>query len=76
MTDTVVVGVQSSWVSKINWTSMVGPAVSLAAFFGLNLSAEELTKVVIGVQALQSIATIIFKTFFTTTVTPSSAAKV
>ena len=76
MAEVVQVEVKSTWYSKINWTAMVGPAVSIAAFFGLNLSADDLAKVVIGVQAVQSIVTMIWKTFFTTTVTPSSAAKV
>jgi hypothetical protein len=76
MVDSVQVDVKSSWLSKINWTQMVGPAVSVAAFFGLNLSADDMAKVIIGVQAVQSIATVIIKTFFSTTITPSSATKV
>lgn len=76
MAEVAEVDVKSAWYSKINWTQMVGPAVSVAAFFGLNLSADDMAKVIIGVQAVQSIVTVIMKTFFTTTVTPSSAAKV
>ena len=49
MADIAEVEVKSVWYSKINWTQMVGPAVSVAAFFGLNLSADDLAKVIIGV---------------------------
>lgn len=51
--------------SKINWTSLAGPAASLLAAYGLNLSAEQIISAVIGVQAVQSVFTIIFRTWFT-----------
>lgn len=75
----VYVPVESATASKVNWTSLVGPIASvLAVVTGgkLNLTGDQILALVMAIQSLQSVATIIFKTFFSGSITPSSAAKV
>lgn len=75
---TVVVPVQSAWFSKINWTQGIAFAsTAITLVFGQTyaIPAEVQLAIVAGIQGVQSIATWVMKTFFTTTVTPSSAAK-
>ena len=69
---TVTVPVKPAAASKINWTQLAGLAASVAAYFGLNLDPTTLVQVVLGIQAGQSLLTMILKTFFTKTVTPAS----
>lgn len=69
----VIVSVKSSWWSKINWTQ----AVALVAMAGTVLNMFELTpedqvKILAGITAVQSSTTWMWKTFFTSTITPSS----
>ena len=52
-------------LSKINWTQIVGIVVTGAAYFGLNLPADQLVAVIVGIQSAVGVATIIFRTFFT-----------
>lgn len=67
--------VQSAWFSKINWTQAIGVLASVLVIFGINLDATTQVEVVAGIQGLVAVATWIMKTFFTTTITPSSAKK-
>lgn len=73
---TVTVNVKPATESKINWTQIAGIVASVAAYFGLNLDANQLVEVILGIQAAVAVLTVIFKTFFTKTITPVSAAKV
>ena len=75
MADTAVVEVKSGWFSKVNWTQVATFGASMAAVAGLNVSADTLLQIVLGIQAVQSIATIIIKTWFTKSVTAPSVAK-
>jgi len=76
MADTVVVDVKSAWLSKINWTQAIGVLASIAAVFGFDLDAPTQIEIVAGIQGIVAVITWALKTFGTTTVTPSSAAKV
>jgi hypothetical protein len=74
--DSVTVDVKSAWLSKINWTQAIGVIASVAAVFGLNLDPALQVEIVAGIQGVVAVVTWALKTFGTTTVTPSSAAKV
>jgi len=76
MADAVTVDVKSAWLSKINWTQAIGVIASVAAVFGFDLSPAMQVQVVAGIQGIAAVVTWALKTFGTTTVTPSSAAKV
>jgi hypothetical protein len=73
-----VVEVQSAWWSKINWTQAVGFVCSaISLFFGhqydvpLDLQAQ----IVLVIQGITAVVTWVLKTFFSSTVTPNSAAQ-
>lgn len=71
----VVVPIKSAWLSKINWTQIAGPVAGVLAFIGIkDVSVDQIAAIMLGIQSLQSVATIVIKTFYTGTVTPSSAA--
>ncbi len=74
--DIAIVQVKSSWASKINWAQVAGPAAStlavLLSFFGLNLTPEQILGVVFAIQTIQSVATWIIRTWFTSSVTAAS----
>lgn len=73
MSQNVVVPVKSAFLSKINWTQVVGPAAAVLAFFGVkDVTADQLAAIIIGIQSLQSVVTVIIKTFYTGTITPQS----
>lgn len=74
--DNAVVGVKSAWASKINWTQAVALLAMVLAVFGIDMPPDTKVAIVALIQAVQSIASWIIKTWFTTTVTPSSAKKV
>ena len=74
---TVAVATQSAWASKINWTQAVGLAASALVFLSggkLDIPPEVQVSIALGIQAAQSVATWVFKTWFTKTVTPASVA--
>ena len=75
--DTVITGVivKSAWVSKINWAQALGVLASLGAAYGLNLPPDLQVKIVLSIQGIIGAATWYLKTFHSTTITPSSAAK-
>jgi hypothetical protein len=52
-------------LSKINWTQVVGFVAMALTLFGFNLEPDDQVKIVAGIGAIQSVATIIFRTFFT-----------
>lgn len=82
---TVVVGVKSAWLSKVNWTAAAGFFVAVFDFLSKSLSATDQAAIVdliknsktwpdIAIAGL-SIATIIVRTWFTKHVTVSVAKK-
>ena len=72
----VEVAVKSAWWSKINWTQAVAMAASIAIFFGHDFSPEQQAKIVVTIQAISGLATIIQRTWFTTSITPAVAKKI
>lgn len=56
----------SALLSKINWTQIIGFLASVLAIWGFNVPAELQAQLVIAVQAITAVATIIFRTWFTT----------
>lgn len=79
MSNEVTVPVKSAWTSKINWTQLVGLGASLLVLTTsgkINIPIDQQLAIVAAIQAAQSVVTWAMKTYFTTTVTPSSAAKI
>lgn len=83
MNPTAQVAVKSAWLSKINW--IAGLTMLLAFLSQTTDLLQQLMPfvppqyqhyVTLGIVLAGGLATIITKTFFTTTVTPASAAKV
>jgi len=72
----VEVAVKSAWWSKVNWTQAVAMIATLGVLFGLNVSPEEQAKIVATIQGVAGLATIILRTWFTTSVTPVAADRV
>jgi len=75
---TVAVAVESGWWSKINWTQAVGFASSgmtLAFGYKSAIPADTQLAIVAAIQSAQTVATWVFKTWFTKTVSPSSVAQ-
>ena len=74
----VTVPVQSAWLSKINWTQAIqAAAMVLVLVTGgkVNLDPTQQAAIVVTIGVLGNALTVIFKTWFTGTVTPQSAAK-
>ena len=71
----VAVPIASAWQSKINWTQLAGVAISAATAFSGVLPEQYAVPAALAIQTAQSLLTWYFKTFQTTTITPSSAAK-
>ena len=75
MADTAIVDVKPATSSKINWTQAAGliaTGVTLASKGKLNLDADTVLTIIVGIQGVTQIATLIMRTYFTTTVTPQS----
>lgn len=71
------VDVKSSWVSKINWTQVVGigaSALVLATGGKVNIPPEVQAEIIASIGAVQGIVTWVLKTWFTKTITAASAA--
>ena len=73
---TAIVEVKSAWWSKINWVQVAGVILSSAITLvsGRSLGFDDATtvKVLGGLNLIQGIVTVIFKVWFTSTVTPQS----
>lgn len=70
-----VVETKSAWLSKINWTAGVAGTATVLNFFSgnkLNITPEQQLAIVTTISVIGNIATWVFKTWFTPTVTPSS----
>ena len=67
--ETAVVPVKGWHLSKINWTAIGGAAATLLTTNAFGLDAETQVKVLAVTQMAQSIATVIFRTWFNNSVT-------
>jgi len=76
MADIAEVDVKSAWLSKINWVQVASVAASILVVFGISIPPELQAQIAAAITAVSAIVTIVMKTWFTTTITPSSAAKV
>ena len=70
----VVAPVQSAVLSKTIWTQVIGFAASWAAVKGFNVPPEAQVTIVLVIQGVVAALTTVLKTWFTPSVTPSSAA--
>lgn len=76
MSDTTVVTTEKSALrSKINWTSAVSAVAVLAALFGFDIPPDMQVNIVGFLGVATPVVTMILRTFFTKSITPSSAAK-
>ena len=57
--------INPSALSKINWTQIVSMAAMLATVFGLDITPEMQVQILAGITAIGTVATFIFRTFFT-----------
>ena len=72
----VEVAVKSAWWSKINWVQAVAMVATVATVFGFDFPPELQAKIVATITGVSGVATVILRTWFTTSVTPASADKV
>ena len=72
----VEVDVKSAWWSKINWVQAVAMLATVATVFGFDFPPELQAKIVATITGVSGVATVILRTWFTTSVTPASAGKV
>lgn len=70
-----VVNVEPAAKSKTIWAQIIGLAISLLTVFGINVDPATATAIVTGVQAVIAVLTVILRTFFTKSVTPTVANK-
>jgi len=72
----VVVAIKSAWYSKINWIQLgaliLNAVITVVSGPALGLSPETQVKMLAALQAFQSLATIVIKVWFTSSVTPQS----
>ncbi|UWQ16165.1 hypothetical protein [Jannaschia sp. M317] len=71
----VTTRIKSALRSKINWTQAIGIAAQVVAFFGLDVPADIQAEIVVMIGSGQAIATWILRTWFTTSITAASAAR-
>jgi len=68
-----VAPVISAFASKINWTQAAPIIVTALGYAGVrDITPEQLLAIFSGVSAASQVATVIFRTFFTTSVITSS----
>lgn len=72
MSTFVDIAIKSAWWSKVNWTQVIGMAASFAVYSGLDIPPETQAKLIATIQAVSGIATIILRTWFTTSLTPAA----
>ena len=70
------VEVVSAALSKINWAEAIKILAMIAATKGVNLPPDIQNDILMAIIGFGGVATWIMRTWFTTTITPSSAAKV
>lgn len=69
------VTVQSAWMSKINWGQALGMLASVLVLVSggkINLDLATQAEIIAAIQGAVALYTWVMRTFFTTTVTPSS----
>jgi len=59
------ISMNTAALSKINWTQLVSMAAMLATVFGFDISPEMQVQILAGITAIGTVATFIFRTFFT-----------
>lgn len=72
MNNTTTVDVKSGWFSKINWTQGLAASGMLLTMFGIDLDAKTQADILAGIVGAQAAITWMMRTFFTSSVTPSS----
>jgi uncharacterized protein (TIGR02594 family) len=70
-----VVPVEAASKSKTIWLQAAGVVASMAAFFGLDIPADDLAAVIGGIQAAVAVGTVVLRKWFTRSVTPAAAAR-
>lgn len=69
----VRVPIVSAWYSKINWAQVAPVVATGLTWLGVKeVSTEQILTVFTGVSAAVQIATVVFRTFFNGSVSPSS----
>lgn len=71
----VEVAVKSAWWSKINWVQAITLLATVATVFGFDFPPELQAKIVETLVALSALATIVLRTWFTTSVTEAAAKR-
>lgn len=69
---TAVVDVKPATESKINWAQVIALLVWAASFFGFVVPPEMQAAFIAAITPIQAVVTIILRTWFTKSVTPSS----
>ena len=67
--------VQSAWLSKINWTQAIAFAAMMLTMFGIDLTPDVQAQILAAITAVSAVVTWVLRTFFTSTITPTVAAK-
>lgn len=70
-----VVPVKSPFTSKINWYQVGMLGLGSLTIFGIDIDDATKLKLIEGIIAIQTVGTVILKTFFTKSVTTASAKK-
>jgi len=74
---TVAVNVQSAAASKINWANIISAVAMILSYLTggkVGLTPEQQAALAVTIGLISNLVTVILKTFFTKTVTPSSVA--
>ncbi|MFH1740047.1 MAG: hypothetical protein ABIH23_13640 [bacterium] len=74
--EVVEVEVKSSWASKINWTQAIALLAGVLTYFGVEMDEATKQAVLATIVGASAVITWVLRTWFTSKVTPSSAAKV
>lgn len=73
---TVLADVKSAWASKVNWTLAVTFVLNALAFFGVAIPSDVKDAIMMTVTSLGLIIAWVIKTWFTTSISAPSAAKI
>lgn len=57
--------INSAALSKINWTQAISFIAMIAAVFGMDISPEMQVQILAGITAIQTLLTVVFRTWFT-----------
>lgn len=74
MAETIRVETKSAWLSKINWVQVGQVITTLVTTNALGLDDATQVKVLFYTSLATNVATVVFKTWFTPTITPASEA--